>query len=287
MENIKNNRLNILIIAIVFIFAINVGIITASKKTVKEKTDASEEANRPANISIVAIRDLSCTDCADINPIIAAVKKTNVKITREEIFEFASQEAQKLISEFEIKKLPSFIIRGEVGKNEDVKKILSQIGEIKNDTFKFNYFLAPYFDLTSNSIKGKVKVTFIIDKSCTECYDINPFKQILAGNLGMSNPAVVALDNSDKAAQILIKNYKIEAIPAFVLTGEVSEYPKLAGIWMQIGTLEKDGAYVLRDIKKVNPNLVYRDLKTGKVIKPALQLPVSSPIPTPVSTSNK
>lgn len=280
MENTNNNRLNILIIAIIFVFAVNVGIITASKKTLKEKTDAAEEANRPANISLTIIKDSSCSDCADIAPIINAIKKTNSKIIGEETFEAADPEAQKLIGEFGIKKLPTFIIKGEVNKNEDVKKLLSQVGEVKDNTFKFNYFLAPYFDLTSNSIKGKVKVTFVTDKSCAECYDINPFKQILAGNLGMANPDIAALDQSEKEAQSLIKKYKIEAIPAFVLTGEISEYPKLAGIWLQIGALEKDGAYVLRDIKKVNPNLVYRDLKTGKVVKPAAATPVPSPVAT-------
>lgn len=280
MEKNKNNLWGIIFVIFIIVFAVNIGVITASKKTVKQQLDAAEEARRPANISLAIIKDSSCADCADINPIIGAVKKTNVKIAKEETFEAASPEAQKLIGEFGIKKLPTFIIRGEINKNEDVKKLLSQVGEVKDSTFEFNYFLAPYFDLTSNSIKGKVKVTFVTDKSCAECYDINPFKQILAGNLGMANPAVAALDQSEKEAQSLIKKYKIEAIPAFVLTGEISEYPKLAGIWLQIGALEKDGAYVLRDIKKVNPNLVYRDLKTGKTVKPAAATPVPSPVAT-------
>lgn len=268
MENKKNNLLEVLVVAIIVVFVINIGIITASKKSVKQKADAAEEAKRPANITITVIKDSSCGDCADINPIIDAVKKTNSKITQEETFEANGQEAKKLISEFEIKKLPTFIIKGEVSKNDDLAKLLSQIGEIKNDTFKFNYFVAPYMDLASGSVKGKVTVTFISDKTCKECYDPAPFKQILAGNLGMANPAIVTLDRYDLAAQSLIRKYKIESIPTLVLTGELSVYPNLTGIWLQIGTLEKDTAYVLRDIKKVNPNLVYRDLAAGKIIKP-------------------
>ncbi len=276
----KTNVFRILLVIFVLVFAVNISIIMASKKTVKQQADAAEEAKRPANISLAVIKDSSCPDCADINPIISAVKKTNVKIAKEETFEASAQEAKDLISEFGIKKLPSFIIRGEISKNEDVAKLLSQIGETKNGAFKFNYAVAPYFDLASGTVKGKIAVTFIADKSCAECYDINPFRQILATNLGMINPAIVTLDKSDKAAQVLIKKYNIEAIPAFVLTGEVSEYPRLAGIWLQIGTMEKDGAYALRDIKKVNPNLVYRNLKTGKIIKPeAPRIPAASPAP--------
>lgn len=280
MENKKNNLLKILIVAIILIFAINISLADTASGIVKQKVAAGNEAKRPANISISIIKDPVCSDCADITSIINAVKNTNAKITSEEIFEANSQRAKDLINEFGIKKLPSFIIRGELNKNANVVKLLSQIGEIKNDAFIFNYSVAPYLDLASNTVKGKVTVTFINDKDCAECYDINPFKQILANNIGMINSAIVTLDKSDKAAQALIKKYKIIAAPMFVLSGEVSEYPNLTGIWLQIGTLEKDGAFVLRDIKKVNPNLIYRDLATGKIVKPvAAQTPVSSPAP--------
>lgn len=273
----KNNLLKIFIIALIIVFSINIGIISATKKTVKQKEDAALELKRPANIYISIINDPLCADCADIAPVINAVKKTNVKIIKEESFAAGSAEAKDLISKFGIQKLPSFIMTGEINKNEDVKKLLSQIGEIKDGTFKFNYFIAPYLDLASNTVKGKVTVTYISDKTCKDCYDVAPFKQILSANLGMNNPAVVALDKSDRGAQSLISKYKMQSVPAFVLTGEVSMYPYLTGIWLQIGTLEKDGSYVLRDIKKVNPNLVYRDLATGQIIKPeASQSPAAS-----------
>lgn len=281
MENKKNNLLKIFIIAIIVVFSINIGIIEASKKSVKQKADAAMEEKRPANVSIIMIKNSSCGDCADIGPILEAVKKTNINIAKEETFDSASQEAKNLIDELAIKKLPTFIIKGEIEKNDDVRNLLNQIGEIKNDTFKFNYAAAPYWDLASNSIKGKVTVTFISDKICKDCYDINPFKQILAGNLGMLNPSIIALDRGDKAAQNMIYKYNIISVPTLVLSGDVSEYQKLTGIWLEIGTLEKDGSYVLRDIKKVNPNLIYRDLKTGKIIKPeAPNVPATSPSPS-------
>ncbi len=280
MEIKKKNLFKFSIVAIIIVFAINIGIISASKNVVKQKEDAALETSRPANISLTIITDRLCIDCANITPIIDAVKKTNVKITKEEAFEFGSQEGKDLIKELEIKKLPTFILKGELNKNADVAKILSQIGEIKNDIFKFNYFMAPYLDLVSGLTKGKVTVSFINDKTCTECYDTNPFKKILANNLGMINPAIVTLDKNDKVAQALIKKYKMESIPAFVITGETSEYPNLTGVFLQIGSLEKDGAYVLRDIKKVNPSLIYRDLAIGKIVKPeAAQTPAVTPSP--------
>jgi hypothetical protein len=263
-----NNLYKIFIIAIVAVFVINVGIILADKNAAKEKIDSALELNRPANVSLTVIKDSSCTDCADILPFVSAIKNTNVKIIKEETFEAGSAEAKDLINKFGIQKLPSFVITGEINKNEGVKKLLSQIGLIKDDTFKLTYFIAPYLDLASNEVRGKVTATFITDKTCTECYDINPFKQILSSSVGMTKPNVVTLDRGDKDAQVLINRYKIQSVPVFILTGEVSDYPSLTGVWLQIGTLEKDGAWVLRDIKKVNPSLVYRDLTTGQIIKP-------------------
>lgn len=271
MENKTNNLLKIILVAFILIFAIDIGIITASKDAVKQKEDAALELKRPANVTLTIIKDPLCVDCADIDPIINAVKRANLKITEEKTFNAASQEAKSLIGELEIKKLPTFIIKGELNKNADVAKLLNQIGEVKNDTFKFTYFIAPYLDLASGKVKGKVTATFINDKSCKECYDASLIKQALVNSFGMANLTAVSLDKSDKAAGNLIAKYGIEAEPLFILTGEVSEYPNLAGVWPQVGTVEKDGAYVLRNINKVSPNFVYRDLRTGKIIKPEVK----------------
>lgn len=273
-----NNLLKIFIIVFIVIFAVNIGIIVASKNAVNQKENAALEAGRPANVSLVIIKDSSCTDCADVSPVINAIKNTNIKITKEETFEASSAEAKKIISEQGIKKLPTFIMKGELNKNADVAKLLSQIGEIKNDSFKLTYFLAPYLDLATGSVKGKVALTFITDKSCAECFDVTQFTRILANDFGMVKPGVVSLDKSDKEAVNLIAQYKIQEVPMFILSGDLAEYQKFQGIWLDIGTLEKNGDYVLRNIKKVNPNLIYRDLATGKIIKPEVpKTPAASP----------
>ena len=91
MEFNKNNLFKIILIVFVVVFAINIGIITASKKTVKQKVDAAIEVKRPAELKLTMIKDSSCSDCADITLIIDAIKKTNVQIINEETFDVASQ----------------------------------------------------------------------------------------------------------------------------------------------------------------------------------------------------
>lgn len=281
-EKIKTMELNsFLFMAMSLIVLINIAIILQSTVAVTKKVKAAEEAARPANVSLTIIKDSSCADCADITPLINAIKNTNIKITEEKSIESSSEEGKKITQEMGFKRIPTFVIKGELNKNEDVKKILGQVGEINGDTFKLNYKFTPYIDAALGSVKGKVDLTFITDASCAECYDVTEFTKVLPGGAGVVKYGLSKLDKKDKAAQDLINKYKIGALPSFVLTGETSEYPGLAGIWLQIGAIEKDGTYVLKDITKLNPKLAYRDLKTGKIINsvPAATPPFATPIP--------
>lgn len=276
----KITLLNLFTAAGIIIFAVNIGIIITNKNIVGQKVKAAEELKRPASINLKIVKDSSCADCADLQFIIDAIKKTNVRVEREESFEASSTEGKKLIQDFEIKKLPAFMIDGEVNKNEDVKALLGQIGEIKENVFKLNYPVAPYVDVASNSVKGRVQLVLIADKTCAECYDVNVHKSILA-RLGVSKLSLEkTLDKSSAEGWALIAKYKIKSIPAFVLTGEVGEYAGIAQVWPKVGTIEKDGAYVFREITQLGA-VSYRDLITGKIIKPATTspAPVSSPAP--------
>lgn len=257
------------------IFLINMGVIWQNKSLVAKKKAIADEFARPANISITLINESSCQDCANLSNYINAVKKQNVKITGEETLEAKSEAGQKIIKELDIKKLPTFVVKGELEKFDGLKNILAAFGQVNKDTFKFTGFAAPYLDLASNQIKGRVGLALISYKSCAECQNAGIYKQIIArfGLLKFSSEA--NLDRSDAEAKKLIQKYKISALPAFILTGEVSEYDSLTKTWPQVGTIEKDGAYVFRKVELTG--LVYSDLKTGKVVKPGAVTPTPAP----------
>lgn len=270
MKNIKNVNLNTFLwLAIGAVFLINIAIILQNKSTVAQKKAAAEEASRPANIEIFVISDLSCADCADITNYINAIKNQSVKVVAEKTIAVNSEEGKNIIRDFEIKRLPGFIIKGELEKNDGLKSMLNNFGKIKDGLFVFTGNFAPYFDILSGKVKGAVNLTLISDKSCAECQDAKIYKQILS-RFGMAKFSTEAeLDRSDSKAKNLIQKYKIAALPTFVLSGEVSEYPNLANTWQQVGTIEKDGAYVFREVKATG--LVYFDLKTGKIVNPQAQ----------------
>lgn len=265
----KINRLNLntfLWIALGAVFLINITIVLQNKSIVAQKKAAADEASRPANIEIFVISDSSCADCADITNYIDAIKKQNVKVVAEKTIDANSKQGKNVIMGAEITRLPGFIIKGELEKNDGLKNLLNNLGKIKDGVFAFTANFAPYFDILSGKTKGVVSLTLISDKSCAECQDAKIYKQIL-GRFGMAKFSTEAdLDRSDSKAKILMQKYKIAALPTFILSGEVSEYPNLANTWAQVGTIEKDGAYVFKEVKVTG--LVYFDLKTGKVVKP-------------------
>jgi len=270
---------NFLLIALIAILLINIAVILQNKSIVAKKKMIADEMARPANISITIIKDSSCADCADLTNYIDTIKAQNVKVVKEETLEATSGNAQNVIKKLEIKKLPTFIVNGEVGKSDNLKNLLLSFGQIDKNTFKFTGFAAPYLDLTSNQIKGQVNLTLISDKSCAECQNAQIYKQILA-RFGLSKFSSEAdLDRSDAEAKKLIQKYNIAALPTFVLTGEVSEYQNLNNSWSQVGTIGKDGSFVFRELKVTN--LTYSNLKTGKVIKPAAANPTTAPSPSP------
>lgn len=268
----KINRLNLntfLWLAIGAVFLINIAVILQNKSMVAQKKAEADELARPANIEILIIKESSCADCADIANYIDAIKKQSVKVVAERTIDANSEEGKNIIKEYEIARLPGFIIKGELEKNDGLKNLLNNFGKIKDGVFAFTGNFAPYFDVSSGKTKGAVGLTLVSDKSCAECSDAKIYKQILVRFGMIKFTSETELDRSDLKAKNLIQKYKIAALPTFVLSGEVSEYPNLANTWAQVGTIEKDGAYAFKEVKVTG--LVYSDLKTGKVVNPQAQ----------------
>lgn len=250
---------------------------TRANSIVKAKIAENKEKARPANIDAIVVSDKNCQECFDTAPILANLAKANVKIISTRNLDWASDEAKTLISKYSITKLPTVILTGEVQKNADLKKALSQAGDINGDTFVLRQVGGIYVDVVTGEVKGLTELTLISDSSCSNCYDVNQHPQILA-RYGV-RPKITNLDIKSPEAKLLIKKYQISFIPTFVLTGDVDVYSTLTKIWPQIGTVI-NGAYILTTAV---PSMgVYKDLKTGKIIDPSQTVKQSS-----ATTTNK
>jgi len=262
-----NYKIFAVIFALLFISLI-AGIVFSmmSLGVANKKIDATAEAKRPANIEAVVIRDSECKDCADPALFMGALEKQNVKFTGKRDVERDSEEGRTLISRYTLARLPAIVLTGEIGKGNDLKIFLSQAGESKDGAIVIRALGAPYVDLASGQVKGRTSLTLLVDRTCSECYDVNQHETILQRGYGL-NPASRLVEVQSAEGRSLIRKYAIKYVPTFVLAGDVNEFAAFKSVWPQVGTVERDGAYVFRTMSQLG-DAVYRDLRTNRVIRP-------------------
>ncbi|MCL5797382.1 MAG: hypothetical protein M1366_01085 [Patescibacteria group bacterium] len=238
-----------------------IGAVVATKtlaQTDKKIAEAKEMA-RPANVTLTKIAVENCVDCFNIDDAIATFKKQNISIGEEKTFISTSPEAKSLIAELGIKRLPTYIVKGEIIK-PSLEGFVKGNGEVKNDAFIFTGVTPLFIDPVSSKEVGKVSVTYLTDSSCSAC--INPKLTIDAyKKTGVKVIEEKEVSWSSAEGQRLIGHYKIEKLPTFILSSDVSFYPSIAGSWKNIGTVESDGTYIARQLF-----LPYRDVAKGQIV---------------------
>jgi len=257
-----------IVLAVVIAISVSMGIMISARTNtvVDQKIAETKESIRPADLEIISIVDSNCDDCFSLSPLIEGIKQMNVNITTEKTLQFSEQEANDLVVKFNIEKVPVLIIKGEIEKDKTLADYLGKIGKIEDNTFILTKVLAPYVATDTGEVKGLVELTMITDRDCKECYDVTVHEKILRNfGINTNNGQVTEIDFPD--AQKLIKKYNITLVPTIIITGDVSDYPSLQKIWTKVGTIEEDGSYIFRQgVKQMGS---YKDLSTGKVIKPA------------------
>lgn len=264
---IKINRWFLLSVsAVIFLSATTATILfIKTNKTLNKKIVESAETNRPANLDLIMITDKTCVDCFDVTPILGQIEKENVKINSNLTIDSASDEGKQLIKQFSIKKLPTFLLKGELSRNPAVAKFVSQAGDTIDGTFVFRQVGGPYVDVATGKVNGRVSLVLLTDITCAECYDVTQHEVILK-QFGMQ-PTSKVLDIKSATGAALVSSYRIKMVPAFILTGDVSSYTDFKKVWPQVGIIANDGAYVFT--KGVPAMGVYKDLAANKVVTPS------------------
>ena len=228
-----------------------------------KKVAENKELKRPAELDVTIVAETSCRECFNVSTFLENLKKQNVKIKSEKIVERMSAEGEALIKKFNIIKVPTVILSGELEKDEALQKILSQLGEIRGSDFVLKGIGGPYVLTATGEIKGEMKLTMLTDPTCVKCYDVRVHESIIK-QFG-ATPTVELVDSRAVEGKNLIEKYGIKLLPTIVLRGDFEAYPELNNVWPQVGTVEKDGARIFR--QGVKGMGVYKDLTTGKVIE--------------------
>ncbi len=216
---------------------------------------------KPVSLSFVVItpNKLDCGDCFDAQNIISIIKKSHdVKISNTKMVTPSSSTYRELIKKYKIKNLPAIVISGEVLDKRIIGAWKSFASEnIKNNIVIQN--LLPYYDIASKRAKGFVTAVVLEDNTCKDCFSgMDYIKMIKQRSITIKKYKI--LDISTKEGSSLVKKYKITKIPTIVLSPEVNDYPGFANSWNEVGTMEKDGSFVLREVQKVAVGLKFKKI---------------------------
>ena len=190
----------------------------------------------------------------------------SVNVVKEQNLDLLDQPAQALIKQYNITKVPTFIVTGELEKFDDLKQLWTAWGTVNSQAFVLTNVPPPYFNIQTGTTDGKVTVIYLNSKSCADCYDVNNNKNILENGYGLKVVSEKTVDVADKEGKELVKKYKITKIPTFVLNSEIAVYQGLLSVWNSVGSLEQDGWYVFRKPEVMG---AYYDLDKSEVVKPA------------------
>lgn len=220
---------------------------------------AAKEEARAANIKIIKITTPSCSDCFHIDDALTTLKKQNVSVGEERAVTTESADGKALIKQFGIRRLPTYILTGEVTK-KTIESFIKNNGEVRHNTFVFTKVAPIFLDSATKKEMGKITATILTDPSCTQC--VNPKLTIEAykkAGVKITDENEVVWNSAE--GQSIINQYKITKVPTFLFSKDIDLYEDVKDNWSRIGTVEDNKTYVARNLF-----LPYRDIDKGQII---------------------
>ncbi len=235
------------------VLIVNALIIGSMQNKLSAKVQQTKEQSKPAELSVTVIANSECAECFDVADIVESIKGPKQNIAKKESLEFSSSAAASLIAKYGIQKIPAVIVTGDIG------KVTLPFFEKNSDALVFATPAAPYTDVKTGTVSGKVTSYLISDKTCKNCYDLqNLIAQLKLAGVVFSKEN--DLDVSSNDAKILLEKYQVSGVPTLLLSNEASAYEVITQGWPSIGTHENDGMYVMR-----SPYAPFKNISTGKI----------------------
>lgn len=261
----KQNYVNefTLTLGLISVISVILGVVLLVAPAVKSGLAIWE--NQPKKFKLITIVPENCKECFDIKQVSDFVEGAlGVKYSSKKEYTSNSKNAELLIKTYNIKVLPTFILQGDV-KSIKLDELFdsASIGKLEDKTFVYANKFPPYYDVESKAVKGKFSITYLIDDTCADCYDVYLHNTALS-NLVMTPTASSTIDVSSDEGGKLLSDYKIQYVPTILLSGDLDTYQNFKKLWETVGTIEGDGTYIFREggLKLMG---AYENLKTKKV----------------------
>ena len=249
-----------MLILVAAISILNVFLIQDRAAEINKASEEAKELLKPAKLEVTKILVSKCEDCFDIEAALESIKKQNVDLTKEKTLLLDESEAEELIRNFNIQKIPVIIISGEVDKTQQLKSFFDNIGEFSDEAdVIYTSVNPPYYDVPSAKVVGRVSIISLVDSSCNECTSLSQFIAALE-QAGVAVTDEKTYEYFSKEGIELINKFNISRIPAILISNEINHYGNIKEQVQQL-TDEKQGFYALH--ATLPP---YRDLEQGKVV---------------------
>ena len=208
-------------------------------------------------VRLKEIYDSSCAECSSLSGFKKQLEAVGIGIEEYESIDSNSENGKNLIAQNNLKFTPSLLISKDI---ENYWWVFSQLEESLTENDEY-YVLKnpvfPYKDLTTQSIKGKVDITYLTDNSCENCYNISILKSSFQ-SLGIYIDDENYVDISSTQGKGFLSKYEITAVPTVILSKEIKDYELIKEALEQVGTFETDGKFIFRKLDLLN--VEYTDL---------------------------
>lgn len=202
-------------------------------------------------VNLKEVFDSSCKDCTSLSNIKTQLEGIQVKVGNYEMVPSTSDNGKKLIEENNIIYLPSLLVSKELNEYWWIfDKIKGSFDENEN-YYRFAEPLFPNKEISTGLIKGKVRMTYVTNNSCEDCFNVTQLKDSFQ-NLGVYIDSERYADVSTEEGKSLLNKYNITAIPTVVLSEEISDYTSLKKLLEEVGSfIGKEYVFRKLDVLKV------------------------------------
>ncbi|MBI1972402.1 hypothetical protein HYS50_00160 [Candidatus Woesearchaeota archaeon] len=262
MNSARINTIIGISIGVLVVFSLlNIYLLQTRYTKVAEAEVIAQEIMRPAVIQVIKLTTNECEDCFDIEKAVTAVKNQNVNITEETLLDGGSQEAQELVKKYNIAKLPTLVIQGELNKSESLMKFYENNGVVIDaNTSIYTNIQPPYYDVQQGKVIGHVVVLNIIDASCKQCISLEQVENALT-KAGVRVVKTAPYEYDSNEGQELIAEYGVTRIPAMLIAQEIDVYEVIKKDIQTLAGNAKNGFYAIHS--QLPP---YRDLQKNAVV---------------------
>ncbi len=231
---------------VLVLFALyNIFQISSFNNLFDQRIAEAKEAARPAEIELEVITTNDCEDCYDINAVVGVIESTGVNITKKTTIDFS--EAASLINKYDIEKVPTVIVTGELNRSKSLTFKLKDISEERQNAYIFTGLQPPFVETSTGDTKGRISLIHLKNNDCTDCYNLTPFIEQLSES-GLKFKEQGEIDVASDIGAGLVKRYEIEKVPTIIIDQELEVYSDILETWNLLGTKEDDGNFVMREI---------------------------------------